>query len=707
MTMGGITITNELSGEKSPYLLQHSKNPVNWFPWGPAAFERAVREDKPIFLSIGYSTCHWCHVMAHESFEDADVARMMNETFVSIKVDREERPDLDSLYMKVCQDMTGGGGWPLTVVMTPEGKPFFAGTYFPKESRHGMVGMVELLPRVGELWRNRREELERSAEEIAGALAEPVRSSGEEELDEGDLDAAYKQLARAFDDKHGGFGSSPKFPAPHNLAFLLRYWKRRSDDRALEIVEKTLLSMRKGGIFDQVGYGFHRYSTDKNWLVPHFEKMLYDQALLVMVYLEAYQATGNLVFADTAREVLTYVLRDMRSTGGAFYSGEDADSEGEEGKFYVWTEGEIRSILGGDSVDILVRHFGITRGGNFEGSNIPFVGESLEDIADDLGMTRGDVSRLVEESRKRLLDVRNRRVRPFKDDKVLTDWNGLMIAALARASQVLGSEKYARAARRAADFILSEMRGQDGELLHRYREGEAAIRGMVDDYAFLVTGLIELYEATFVPMYLGEALKINRELLEHFWDEESGGFYMTPDDGEELLVRQKEAYDGAIPSGNSVAMLNLLKLGRMTGEAYLEERAQRLGSAFSNQVKSAPSGFTQMLAALDFALGPSFEIVFVGAPSDEEMHKMLRTLRGLFLPNRVVLLAPDGDRSSEIFELVEYLGDYRSTGGKATAYVCQNYVCTKPTDDVEELERILGFSLNSGHQREKKDGYEG
>jgi len=694
MTMGGITITNELSGEKSPYLLQHSENPVNWFPWGPVAFERAKREDKPIFLSIGYSTCHWCHVMAHESFEDADVARMMNETFVSIKVDREERPDIDSLYMKVCQEMTGGGGWPLTVVVTPEGKPFFAGTYFPKESRHGLVGMVELVPRIGELWKNRRGELERSAEEITGALTKPAGSPGGRELDEGDLDATYNQLARAFDDRHGGFGKSPKFPVPHNLAFLLRYWKRRDDDRALEMVVRTLLSMRKGGIFDQVGYGFHRYSTDRYWLVPHFEKMLYDQALMVMVYLEAYQATGRLVFADTAREVLTYVMRDMRSTEGAFYSGEDADSEGEEGKFYVWTEEEIRGVLGGDGAEIMVRHLGINREGNFEGHCIPFVGESPEDIANELGMARGDVSKILEESRERLLDVRNRRVRPLKDDKVLTDWNGLMIAALARASQVLGSDKYALAARRTADFILSEMRGQDGELLHRYREGEAAIGGMVDDYAFLVMGLIELYEATFIPRYLGEALKVNRELVEHFWDDGSGGFYLAPDDGEELLVRQKEAYDGAIPSGNSVAMYNLLRLGRLTGEADLEEMAMRLGSAFSNQVRSAPSGFTQMLAALDFALGPSFEIVLAGEPSDGEMQKMLRAVRDLFLPNRVVLLAPVGDGTSEIFKLVDYLGDYRSTGGPATAYVCQNHVCAKPTQDVEELRGILGFHSN-------------
>ncbi|MBU7004788.1 MAG: thioredoxin domain-containing protein, partial [Theionarchaea archaeon] len=437
-------MANRLARERSPYLLQHSENPVDWYPWGSEAFERAKIEGKPVFLSIGYSTCHWCHVMAHESFEDDEIAGMMNDAFVSVKVDREERPDIDSLYMKACQATTGSGGWPLTIVMTPDGRPFFAGTYFPKISRLGLIGMRELIPRILEVWNDRREEVEISADRIVDSIKEFSGTGSGGELNEGDLDAAFHQLSRAYDDLHGGFGSSPKFPTPHNLAFLLRYWKRSGESHALDMVEKTLRSMRNGGIFDQLGLGFHRYSTDSVWLVPHFEKMLYDQALLALVYLEAFQVTGGEEYANTVREIFRYVLRDMKSPDGAFFSGEDADSEGEEGRFYIWKEDEIRSILDEKDADLFAGIFGITRGGNFEGSSILYMDKSIKEVARDLGVDPTELAERLEMAKERLLVARDERVRPFRDDKILTDWNSLMIAALARGSQTLDDDNYVR-----------------------------------------------------------------------------------------------------------------------------------------------------------------------------------------------------------------------------------------------------------------------
>ncbi|TKJ45155.1 thioredoxin domain-containing protein, partial [Candidatus Aerophobetes bacterium Ae_b3b] len=514
---------NRLIFEKSPYLLQHADNPVDWYPWGPEAFEKARKENKPVFLSIGYSTCHWCHVMARESFEDSEVARLMNEVFVSIKVDREERPDIDNVYMMVCQMITGSGGWPLTIIMTPDQKPFFAATYIPKERRFGRMGMLELIPRIKELWTTRRDEVLSSANEITAALQQVSQDAPGEELDETTLDLAYEQLAKRFDEQHGGFGGAPKFPTPHNFLFLLRYWKRTNTERALQMVEKTLQAMRRGGIYDHIGFGFHRYSTDSHWFVPHFEKMLYDQATLAIVYTEAYQATGKEEYAQTAREIFTYVLRDMTAPEGGFYAAEDAESEGEEGKFYLWTEEEIRQVLGSEEAALIVKIFNIEEGGNFieqvtgrrTARNVLHLTKSVKELASELKMSDYDLQKRLQAMRQKLFTYREKRIHPHRDDKILTDWNGLMIAAFAKGARVFDEPRYAEAARGAVDFILKNMCTSDGELLHRYRDEQAALPAQVDDYAFLIWGMLELYETIFEVRYLQIALDLNRDLIEH------------------------------------------------------------------------------------------------------------------------------------------------------------------------------------------------
>ena len=686
---------NRLQYSKSPYLLQHAGNPVDWYPWGEEAFERARKENKPIFLSIGYSTCHWCHVMEHESFEDPAVAALMNETFVSIKVDREERPDIDKVYMSVCQMLTGSGGWPLTIIMTPQKEPFFAGTYFPKTGRFGRIGMTELVPRVSQLWQNRAEELKSDAEKIIQALRQDSDASpGAGELTSTELERAFEQLRDRFDSTHGGFGSAPKFPTPHNLYFLLRYWKRYGEPDALRMVEKTLEALRLGGIYDQLGFGFHRYSTDSEWLVPHFEKMLYDQALLALAYLETRQATGREDFARVAREIFTYVLRDMRSPEGAFYSAEDADSEGEEGKFYVWTDSEIRDVLEKEEAELVINAFNVAREGNFRdqaagGANIFHLKKDLPSLACEIGMPGKELEQKIESARAKLYARREKRVRPGRDTKVLTDWNALMIAALARGARVLGEETFEQAARQAADFILAGMRDSRGRLFHRYSDGEAGIAANLDDYAFTVWALLELYETNFKVSYLEAALELNRIMLERFRDDSrTGGFYFTADDAEELLLRQKELYDGALPSGNSVAALNLLRLGRITADVSLEQKAEAVGSAFSDLIKKTPAGFTQFLCALDFALGPSFEIVIAQGGSREDTAHLLKALRTRFLPNKVVLLRERGGEP-EISRIAPFTMHNTSIDNKATAYVCLNYNCRLPTTDPGRMIELI------------------
>ncbi len=696
---------NRLISEKSPYLLQHAHNPVDWYPWGEEAFVKAKNEDKPIFLSIGYSTCHWCHVMENESFEDEEVAKLMNEAFVSIKVDREERPDIDRIYMTVCQMLSQGGcGWPLNIIMTPDKKPFYAATYIPKENRHGRAGMLEFVPRIKEIWKAQRASVLDSADQITSAIRQASQVSNEKkgkQLSKSTLKEAYDQLAQNFDTVHGGFGRAPKFPTPHNLLFLLRYWRSAGEDKAKMIVERTLYAMRRGGIYDHVGFGFHRYSTDPEWLVPHFEKMLYDQAMLAMAYIEGYQATGNRDYEKTAREIFTYVLRDMTSPEGGFYSAEDADSEGKEGKFYLWTEDEIKKVLSKEESDLVIKVFNIEKGGNFSEEatgrktheNILHLSGSLPDAASLLNLEIEQLESQVETAREKLFSEREKRVHPHKDDKILTDWNGLVIAALAKGASAFDEPKYAEAAGRAAGFILGKMQKANGELLHRYRGGDAGIDANLDDYAFMVWGLLELYEATFDVSYLQAAIRLNSSMIAKFWDDKNGGFYFTTGDSEDLIVRQKEIYDGAVPSGNSVAMLNLLRLGRITAKPDLEGKAAGIGSFFSNAVKQYPAAFTQLMVALDFSVGPSYEVVIVGDSQAKDTRDMLDALRKQFIPNKVLLFRPAYKEKSDITSIAEFTKGQSTVGGKATAYVCLNYECKLPTTDIDKMLELLDVKM--------------
>ncbi len=687
---------NRLAREKSPYLLQHASNPVDWYPWGEEAFEVARREDRPIFLSIGYSTCHWCHVMERESFEKEDVGRILNQHFVPIKVDREERPDVDHIYMAVCQALTGSGGWPLTVVLTPDRKPFFAGTYFPPETRFGRPGLKEILYQIIGAWEQQRDRVTESAVKITEAVQHQLTGSPGNGLDETTLRLAFDQLASRYDETHGGFGTAPKFPTPHVLTFLLRWWRRSGDPRALEMVETTLQSMRRGGIFDHVGFGFHRYSTDREWLVPHFEKMLYDQALLLIATVEAFQATGNAFHGAVAREIAAYVLRDMTSPEGAFYSAEDADSEGEEGKFYVWRRSEIEAVLGSKEAALYARAYSIEDEGNWRdeatgetpGTNIPHWSGNPVTLAQEFGVPAEEVPRRLEAAREKLFQARQRRIHPHKDDKVLTAWNGLMIAALAKASQAFGDPSYADAAGRALAFLESKLIREDGRLLARYRDGESAHPAYLDDYAFLAWGLLELYEATFAARHLDGALKLAREMERLFKDDREGGYYFSGLDGEPLLARAKEIYDGATPAGNSVAALVLLRLGRMTGDSSLERAAEGIFRAFSGSVSRNPSAHTQLLAAVDFALGPTREIVIAGEAGDETARAMVRAVSSRFLPRKVLLW--NTPKESRLLETVApFTKSQTPVSGSAAAYVCENYACRAPVTSVAGLVPLL------------------
>jgi uncharacterized protein YyaL (SSP411 family) len=692
---------NRLISEKSPYLLQHAYNPVDWHPWDAKAFDKAKKEDKPVFLSIGYSTCHWCHVMERESFVDPMIAQLLNETFVCIKVDKEERPDIDSVYMKVCQMLTGSGGWPLTIIMTHDKKPFFAATYIPRRTRFGRTGMMELIPRIQSLWESRREELIKSAEKVTDLFmkTEGVHTVKNGELGESILKTTFEELDRQFDECNGGFGVAPKFPSAHNLLFLLRYWKRSGNEKALHMVEKTLKAMRLGGIYDHLGFGFHRYSTDSKWLVPHFEKMLYDQAMLTLAYTEAFQATGRGEYEQTVRETLTYVLRDMTDPQGGFYSAKDADSEGEEGKFYLWTEDEVSRFLSADETNLVRKIFNLEKGGNFEdestwkrtGRNILYMKKSLDENASKLGISSGMLQEKFDIARQKLYDERVKRVAPSKDDKILTDWNGLMIAALAKAARVFDETEYRDASKKAVDFVLNKLLDSKGRLLHRYRDGEVAIPGFLDDYAFFIWGLLELYETTFEVEYLVSALKLSEELAKHFWDEEDGGFFFSGDDAEEILVRKKEIHDGAIPSGNSVAFLNLIRLARMTANTDLEDRASEMLSSFSGIVSKSPVAYTYLMTGVDFVLGVSYEVVIVGNYLSEDTKSLIRTLRNKFIPNKVVLLRECNEMLPKISHLAAFTRDLHTLEGKATAYICKNYKCNLPTTDKQKMLDLLNM----------------
>jgi len=702
---------NRLQHETSPYLLQHADNPVNWYPWGKEAFETARTLDRPIFLSIGYSTCHWCHVMEKESFEDPLVAELMNNVFVCVKVDREERPDVDNVYMTVCQMMTQSGGWPLTIIMTPDKRPFYAATYIPKMSRQGRTGLMDLIPRIREFWLSNRIEITKSAEQITHVLKQVSVIEPGLELEADMLDKACSQLASRFDKTNGGFGWAPKFPSTHSILFLLRYWKRTGNTEALSMAEQTLKAMRRGGMYDHVGYGFHRYSTDIQWLIPHFEKMLYDQSLLAMAYTEAFQATGKEEYSATARDIFTYVLRDMRSPQGAFYSAEDADSEGVEGKFYLWSANEIESVLGKDDSSFFNEIFNIKTIGNYHdeatsendgatslndgatsfntGLNIIHLTDSLGECAVKLDLPEEEVTSLTDRSLKALFAVREKRVKPLRDDKILTDWNGLMIAALAKGARILEEPAYATAAQQAVDHILTARLGEDDLLTHHAGGGKNDRFSLANDYVFLIWGLLELYESTFSPRYLKTAVRLNNALLDRFWDDDNGGLFMTPDNGEELLARRKELQDGSIPAGGSVAMLNFLRLARILGSEELEEKAIQIGRVVQEPVSQVAAAHTMMMTSLDFAEGPVCEIVVCGDPEADDTNNMLSIIRNEYIPGKVVILRPAGEEKPEILEVSPLAENKTCINGKATAYICVGQACREPVTDPDMLRTIL------------------
>lgn len=681
---------NSLAHEKSPYLLQHADNPVDWLPWGEEAFAKAQAEERPVFLSVGYATCHWCHVMAHECFEDGEVAQALNRDFVSIKVDREERPDVDSVYMTVCQALTGSGGWPLSVFLTPDKKPFFAGTYFPKTSKLGRPGFLDVLANISRMWREGRDKILSTSDNITDAIR-PKANTQKAEMDLKVLEKAYWQMFKTFDGKWGGFGAAPKFPTPHHLNMLLRWHLREPSSKALEMVETTLKAMRRGGIWDHLGLGFHRYSVDERWLAPHFEKMLYDQALLALAYLEAYQVTGNELYAQTAKGIFTYVLRDMTSPEGAFYSAEDADSEGEEGLFYVWKPEQVEQVLGDDeAAQFFCKYYDISDTGNFEhGRSIIWENKPLAPLAQHLGISEDEARERLVLAREKLYAAREKRERPLKDDKVLTSWNGLMIAALAKGAAVLGQEEYSVAAAKAAEFVLAEMRDQEGRLLRRWRQGETKGVGYLDDYAFMIWGLIELYEAAFDPAHLEAALDLADQASRHFWDELHHGYFYTPHHGEDMIVREKDLYDGALPSGNSVMALNLLRLARLTGDGAWEKSADKLMAAMSAQVVQQPMAFTQFLMALDFVLGPAREVVVVGEPGDAATKELIAVAQQRFMPNRALLLKAGGDAGQRLAKLAPFIADMKPGDEGAAAYVCRDFACQQPVNSPDKLAEAL------------------
>ena len=670
---------NRLSDEQSPYLLQHANNPVDWYPWGEEAFKKAKELDRPIFLSIGYSTCHWCHVMEHESFEDDSVAKLLNDGFISIKVDREELPEIDHVYMTVCQAMTGGGGWPLTIIMTPAKEPFFAGTYFPKDKRGGRSGLFQILPMITDAWTSKRQDIMTSVGQVKNYLdqlnSKPAGNDFSMEL----INGAYDQFRNGFDEEYGGFFNAPKFPSPHNLIFLMRYHHSFDNKIALEMATKTLKQMRLGGIYDHIGFGFHRYSTDRHWLVPHFEKMLYDQAMIAMAYTEAYHITGEDIFAQTANEIFTYVLRDMTASEGGFFSAEDADSEGEEGKFYIWTEQEIKDVLGENYGKEFNDIFSITTPGNYTDESS---GKQTRLNIPHLKNYNSNGNNNLDSAREKLFNIREKRIHPLKDDKILTDWNGLMIAALAKAAIVLNEPGYLDAAEKAAKFVLDSI-SKGERLLKRYRNGVAALDAHLDDYAFMAWGLLELYEATFLTKYLSQALDLMNIMVEDFWDDKNGGFFLGSDQSEKLIVRSKTAYDGAIPSGNSVAVMNMVKLTRITGNTKWAELAEKTMRAFSEDVNRMPTGYTLMLTGFMFDTQNSKEIVIVGDSRNRNTIKFLHTIRTSYAPHKVLLFKDTSVSENRLEQLANWTSTQNSINGKPTAYVCKNFACNQPTADIQ------------------------
>ena len=679
--------TNRLVHETSPYLMQHAHNPVDWYPWGEEALSRAKKEDRPILLSIGYSSCHWCHVMEKESFENEAIAGIMNLRFINIKVDREERPDLDELYMNAVQVMTGAGGWPMTVFLTPDLIPFHAGTYFPPEDRGGMPGFSKVLVIVSDYYRSHRREVEKMEAQLKNALrqiTEVVLS--QEALNDRVLTKAFTALESQFDPIYGGFGNAPKFPSSMTLSFLLRYWKSTGSKNALEMVEKTLGKMADGGIYDHLGGGFHRYSVDERWLIPHFEKMLYDNALLSKTYFEAYQATGKERYRDVGEEILRYVRHEMKSPEGGFYSTQDADSEGEEGKFYVWTRDEIKEVLGKEKGTPFCAYYGVATEGNFEGGrSVLNIASTLEKVSQLYRVSVEELEKILAEARRKLYAEREKRVKPGRDEKILTSWNSLMISGFVDGFKVTGKEQYLNGAKEAARFILREMR-EDGDLMRVCRGGKSRVKGYSEDYAFFIQALIDLYEATFETEWLKEAEDLNQRMIYQFWDEKNGGFFFTGKENEPLIARSKNPYDNAIPSANSVALFNLTKLSYLTGEESFKSKAEQILHLFHNFLEQHPSGFTQMLSALSFFLNPQ-EIGIIGSRDDPRTKNMLKEISFAYLPNKILSLKdPQEPIKGNWFPFLMEKG----VPEVPTAFVCKGFTCLPPVRDVRELKKVMG-----------------
>ncbi len=698
---------NHLITEKSPYLQQHAHNPVDWYPWSEEAFEKARREDKPIFLSIGYSTCHWCHVMERESFESEQIARLLNQSFVPIKVDREERPDVDRIYMTYVQATTGSGGWPMSVFLTPDLKPFFGGTYFPPDNRYGRPGFGAILERLASAWNSDRERIRQSSGEVVAQLEQftgQAHPNGAV-LDRTIFDSAFQYFRRTFDSTDAGFGDAPKFPRPVVLNFLFRYHARVGRAEALEMPLATLRAMAGGGMHDQLGGGFHRYSVDSRWFVPHFEKMLYDQAQLAISYLEAFQITHDPFYAGIARSTLDYVLRDMTHPDGGFYSAEDADSVIDpadphrkgEGAFYVWTAQELKQLLGEDLYAIFAHRYGVEPDGNvrepedphgeFTGTNILYVRHTLAETAQNFHLSEEAVRLQLEDAISTLLKVRSKRIRPQLDDKVLTAWNGLMISAFAKAAQVLDVPRYLTAAQRATEFILARLYQRDAtRLLRRYRDGEAAIYGFLDDYAFFIAALLDLYEADFDPRHIELAAGLTGRMCDLFEDPANGGFFSTAEGDNNLVLRMKDDYDGAEPSGNSIAALDLLRLGHYSD---FEQAAERTLRAFASKIAEHPVAVPQMLVALEYSQAIPKQVVIAGDPEADLTRAFLRKLRGRFSPHTTSLLIGSDDARTRLARFFPTVAAMHEIDGRPTAYVCQNYACQLPTSDLSKFDELL------------------
>jgi uncharacterized protein len=674
--------TNRLNEATSPYLLQHAHNPVDWYEWGPEALERAKREQKPILLSVGYAACHWCHVMERESFEDDEIARVMNEHFVCVKVDREERPDLDAIYMDAVQAMTGHGGWPMTVFLTPDGEPFFAGTYFPPEDRHGVPGFRRVLEALADAWANRRDEVKGQAAQVVNAVSRGVLlTASTDPLTEEILREAHTGLSRAFDPEWGGFGPAPKFPQPMTVELLLRL-HGRGYERSLDMATATLDAMARGGLYDQIGGGFHRYSTDRRWLVPHFEKMLYDNAQLARLYLHAWQITGTDLYRRVTVETLDYLHREMRHPDGGFYSSQDADSEGVEGKFNVWSYDELANAVGGRG-EVVAAWFGASPEGNWDGTNVLWTPASREQVSADAGLSVDELDRLIDAARADLLAVRDRRVHPAVDDKVLTAWNALTITALAEAGRVLAEPRYVQAAEQAAKFLLANLRRDDGRLLRAWRDGRTSGPAYADDYAMLAAAALTLYETTFDPRWAAEARSLGDDLIRMFHDSERGGFFQTGADAETLVLRPKEVFDNAVPSGNSMAAEILQRLALLTGEPEYETAAASALRIVRQAMSTAPTGFGHALGALDLYLSAAKEVAIIGSPDAEETRRLVNEVWSRYLPNAVLAVGRPDD--AEALGAVPLLAERKPLNGKPAAYVCERFVCKQPVTEPEEL----------------------